>query len=57
MPYTKEFDRIKGRYERMYPDKAKALTIAFKQAFKLNIKTYETRLKPYKIQVIDSLEL
>jgi len=48
MPYTDDFISLKKHFARMYNDKAKAETFAFKKAFKENIRTFEPRKGKYK---------
>lgn len=43
MPYTDEFRKILDRFRRMYGDKAKAETLAFREAFELRIPTFRKR--------------
>ena len=48
MPFTNDFIKIKKHYERLYPDKAKALTFAFRDAFGLKVQTFENTRVTFK---------
>lgn len=48
MPYTEDFKKIVGHYNRQYSDKAKVLTFAFEEAFKKGIRTFTDREPLFK---------
>lgn len=50
MPFTTDFNRIRRKFSRLYDDRAKAETFAFKEAFDLNVKTFEGRRRNFKKQ-------
>ena len=55
MPFTDDFNKIRRKFANLYPDKAKAETLAFKEAFIMKVPTFQDRQKKFKIQVKKSI--
>lgn len=56
MPFTDDFNKIKRKFLNLYPEnKAKAETLAFKEAFIMKVPTFQDRQKKFKIQIKKSI--